>query len=112
VVATALVLVACATPPPNTAAIAVRAAQTYGPQCESDGPTNTQAWGNCIARAYDRAVAKHGDACTTWQLSAKSYEDCVMNASVRDGAGPVAASAGPYCIALNPGGDINYSRCR
>ena len=110
-VALMFVMAACATPPRNPTAIALHAAQVYGPQCETDGPTNTQAWGNCIARTYNRAVARHGDACTSWQLTSRSYEDCVIDASVRAGAGPVSASPGPYCIALNPGGDINYSRC-
>lgn len=112
--ALALGVAACATPAnPNPERTATRLAQTYGPQCEANGPVNSQAWGYCISRAYNRAVSRHGGACSDWQLQqAASYEDCVMNATVRiDGARP-SATAGPYCIALNTGGDVNYGACR
>lgn len=110
----ALSVAACATPAnPNPERTATRLAQTYGPQCETNGPVNSQAWGYCVARAYNRAVGRHGGACTDWQLrQAGSYEDCVMNESIRADGVRASSLPGPYCIALNTGGDVNYGACR
>jgi len=65
-----------------------------------------------LAQTYDRAVGRHGGACTDWQVHAVSYEDCVMNASVREGGIAILQAPGPYCIALNTGGDVNFGACR
>jgi hypothetical protein len=109
----AFLLASCAAPrTANPERIAVRMAQVYGPQCLAEGPTNTQAWGYCIARTYDRAVAQHGGACSSWQLrGAASYEDCVLDASPRPSA-VSAVGAGPFCIGLNAGGDVNFAACK
>jgi hypothetical protein len=110
--ALALALTACATPGnPNPDRIATRLAQTYGPACENRGPVNSQAWGQCIARSYDRAVARHGGSCSDWQLRAASYQDCLMNASIRDRGLAVSHAPGPYCVVLNTGGDVNFGAC-
>jgi hypothetical protein len=113
-VALALSIAACATPAnPNPQRTATRLAQTYGPQCEASGPVNTQAWGLCVSRSYNRAVARHGGSCSDWQArGTASYEDCVMDASVRDDGVAASPVVGPYCIALNTGGDVNYGACR
>lgn len=109
----ALAVAGCATPGnPDPERTATRLAQTYGPVCEGRGPVNSQAWGQCIARSYDRAVARHGGSCSDWQLRAASYEDCVMNASIRERGLAVSHAPGPYCIALNTGGDVNFGGCR
>lgn len=109
----ALAAAGCATPGnPNPERTATRLAQTYGPMCESRGPVNTQAWGQCIAQSYNRAVARHGGSCSEWQLRAASYQDCVMNASIRTGGLAVSQAPGPYCVTLNTGGDVNFGGCR
>ncbi len=113
----ALLLAACATTGPDLPRLATRAAEVYGPACQSAGPANTQAWGQCVARAYDRAVARHGGACSDWQLAkATSFQGCVIAASTRDAtssglerAGP---APGPYCITMDIGGGIDFSNCR
>jgi hypothetical protein len=114
VLAVALAVAACATPPtnPNPERTATRLAQTYGPVCEGRGPVNSQAWGLCVSQSYDRAVARHGGSCSDWQLRAASYEDCVMNASIRARGLVVSQVPGPYCIALNTGGDVNFGACK
>jgi hypothetical protein len=108
----AALLSACATPPPDLTESANRAANLFGPQCESRGPTNTQAWGVCVAQAYNDAVAAHGGACDRWQLHAPSFADCVLNASERARAAPVTPASGPYCVRMNVGGGLDPSRCR
>ena len=108
----ALLLAACATPAPDLPHLAGRAADTYGPQCQAMGPANTQAWGVCIARAYDTAVARHGGSCSEWQLKAPSYQDCIMDASVRAGVVPASGAAGPVCITMNMGGGVDAANCR
>ncbi len=108
----AVLLTGCATPAPNLPRLAVRAAETYGPQCEAAGPVNTQAWGVCVGRAYNSAVAAHGGSCTQWEGKASSFPDCVMNESVRGGIKPAGAYAGPYCIAMDVGGGVDPSACR
>jgi len=110
--AVALLFIGCATPGPDLARLADRAANTYGPQCQSMGPTNTQAWGVCIARAYDSAVAAYGGRCSDWQIKAPSYQDCVIDASVRAGPIPTSNAAGPFCIAMNVGGGVDTTNCR
>jgi hypothetical protein len=35
-----------------------------------------------------------------------------MDASVRDDGVAASPVVGPYCIALNTGGDVNYGACR
>ncbi len=108
----ALLLAACATPAPDLNRLAGRAATIYGPPCQSMGPTNTQAWGVCIARAYDTAAARFGGSCSDWQLKDPSYEDCILDASVRAGAVPASGSPGPVCIAMDAGGGVNVANCR
>ncbi|MEO8754978.1 MAG: hypothetical protein ABI624_20115 [Casimicrobiaceae bacterium] len=108
----ALLLAACATPAPDLNRLAGRAADTYGPQCQAMGPANTQAWGVCIARAYDTAAARHGGSCSAWQLKAPSYQDCIMDASVRGGTVPASGSPGPVCITMDAGGGVNVANCR
>jgi hypothetical protein len=109
----ALLLAACATTGPDLPRLATRAAEAYGPACRSAGPTNTQAWGQCVARAYDRAVARHGGSCSDWQLTkAASFQDCVITASAREATSSGVVGAGPYCIAMDVGGGIDFSNCR
>lgn len=113
VVAFALLATGCATPVPNLPQLAMRAAKTFGPQCEAAGPVNSQAWGVCVGRAYNVAVGAYGGRCSRWEEEkAPSFPDCVMDETVRSGVKPATGDAGPYCIAMNAGGGVDPSACR